>query len=291
MTVITPLLIKHVPAALHCARAIFDFVTLAQYTSHDSDTLRYMQQALYRIDRLKAVFRKYRLSGALNADTKELNDRCFNIPKLHAMTHYTECIRKYGSAQNFDTCYGEAAHKVLLKDPFTRTNKNAGFETQLLRNNIIHHNMTAMLEVITMQSSHLSAVADHQLEMQITQPCRDKLNMNDYLRFRQESTSSHFGTRGLDTKYCRPAASVARVLNLDISDLIDALAVFVRESRKKWDGASGSIEDWRRREIDPSWAEDVFISVHPSLTCWVHDGKNGQNLGQLVKETVRCSLN
>ena len=39
MTVITPLLIKRVPAALHCARAIFDFVTLAQYTSHDEDTL------------------------------------------------------------------------------------------------------------------------------------------------------------------------------------------------------------------------------------------------------------
>jgi len=92
MMIITFLLIKRVSAALHCARAIFNFVTLAQYTFHDSDTLWYMQHTLYHIDKLKAIFQKYWLNDASNANMKEINDQCFNISKLHAMTHYIECI-------------------------------------------------------------------------------------------------------------------------------------------------------------------------------------------------------
>ncbi len=291
MTVITPLLIDTVPAALHCARAIFDFVTLAQYTSHTGHTLRYMAHALWRIDRLKRVFRKYRPNGTSDPDGEEDNDDCFNIPKLHAMGHFKEYIEKYGSAQNFDTCYAEAAHKFLLKDPFTRTNKNEGFETQLLRNNVLHHNMTAMIDVITMLSVKPAAMSDHQLELQITQPCRDRLDLAKYLGEPPEAAPAHFGTGGLDARYCRPAASVVEDKRLAAGDFIDALAVFIRQSRKKWDGEAGGIEDWRRREIDPSWARDHFISFHPSLTCWIYDGKDGQDISRLVKETVRCTLN
>ena len=58
--VITPLLIGKRDAAIHCGRAIMDFVMLAMYESHDENTLSYMQHALYRINSLKTVFVKYR---------------------------------------------------------------------------------------------------------------------------------------------------------------------------------------------------------------------------------------
>lgn len=291
MTIITFLLIKRVSAALHCAWAIFDFVTLAQYTFHDSDTLRYMQHALYCINKLKAIFRKYWLSDASNTDMKEINDWCFNILKLHAMMHYTECIWMYESAQNFDTCYKEATHKFLLKNSFIWINKNDEFKTQLLQNNILHHNMTAMLEVITMLSTNSIVVLDHQLEMQITQSCRNKLNLNDYLRFFHENTFSHFDTWELNTKYCRSVNSMTQDIHLDVSDFIDVLTMFVQESRKKWNDVSDFIENWRRREINSSWVKDMFILIHSSLICWIHNEKNDQNLEQLIKKTVRCSLN
>lgn len=37
--------------------------------------------------------------------------------------------------------------------------------------------------------------------------------------------------------------------------------------------------------------KNMFILIHSSLICWIHDEKNDQNLEQLIKKTVRCSLN
>ena len=42
---------------MYCARAIVDFILLAQYKTHDDETLRYLEQALYRIDKTKVVFK------------------------------------------------------------------------------------------------------------------------------------------------------------------------------------------------------------------------------------------
>lgn len=149
----------------------------------------------------------------------------------------------YESAQNFDTCYEEAIHKFLLKNSFTWTNKNDEFKTQLLQNNILHHNMTAMLKVITMLLINSIVVFNHQLEMQITQSCWNKLNLNDYLRFSHESTFSHFDTWELDTKYCRSVNSMTQDIHLDVSDFIDVLMMFIQESCKKWNDVSNFIEN------------------------------------------------
>ena len=45
ISVVTPLLSSH--PALQYARAVVDFVLIAQYTTHDEETLKYMKQAIY----------------------------------------------------------------------------------------------------------------------------------------------------------------------------------------------------------------------------------------------------
>ncbi len=45
IAVTTPLLIHNAPKAIQCARAILDFMMLAQYDSYDDKTLRYMEHA------------------------------------------------------------------------------------------------------------------------------------------------------------------------------------------------------------------------------------------------------
>ena len=55
--VIAPLLTTKEPGAMHCARAIVDFILLTQYKTHDDETLRYLEQALYRIDKTKEIGR------------------------------------------------------------------------------------------------------------------------------------------------------------------------------------------------------------------------------------------
>ncbi|KAN0085540.1 hypothetical protein V8E54_002007 [Elaphomyces granulatus] len=79
------------------ARAAIGFWTLAQYSSHDDNTLEYMEHALYQIDMLKSAFRKYRI----NNRNKDKSGH-FNIPKFHAITHYPEFIRMFGTTDGVD---------------------------------------------------------------------------------------------------------------------------------------------------------------------------------------------
>jgi len=56
LSIITSLLTYESFAAMHCTRAMIDFIMLAQYTSHDENTLRYMQHTFFRWNKLKKVF-------------------------------------------------------------------------------------------------------------------------------------------------------------------------------------------------------------------------------------------
>ncbi len=84
--VATPLLIQDVPETIHCAHAILDFTMLAQYPSHNDETLSYMKHTLYKLDKTKIAFENHRLIDA------KLFRLTFNSPKVHAMTHFVKCI-------------------------------------------------------------------------------------------------------------------------------------------------------------------------------------------------------
>ena len=51
-----PLQIQHVLEAIQYAWAILNFIILAQYVSYDDKTLRYMEFALYRLEKTKIAF-------------------------------------------------------------------------------------------------------------------------------------------------------------------------------------------------------------------------------------------
>ena len=113
----TLLLIQNTPEAIQCARAILDFTMLAQYVSHDDETLRYMEHALYRLEKTKIAFEHHRPIDA------KLCRPTFNYPKFHATSHFVQCIRDYSSPVNYDTAHSETAHKYLLKAFYNKTNK------------------------------------------------------------------------------------------------------------------------------------------------------------------------
>ena len=62
-------------------QVIVDFILLAQYKTHNDETLQYLEHALYRIDRTKVVFKQFHLVDKVTAEGH------FNFPKFHAMTH------------------------------------------------------------------------------------------------------------------------------------------------------------------------------------------------------------
>ncbi len=133
----TLLLIQDAPKIVHYTRVILDFIILAEYPSHNNETLSYMEHTLYRLDKIKITFENH-----CPINTK-LFRPTFNDPKFLAMTHFVKYIRDYSSAINYDTAHNKTAHKYLLKTFYGRTNKKE-YKLQILKHNIRHTNIIAM---------------------------------------------------------------------------------------------------------------------------------------------------
>lgn len=101
-------------------RAILDFTYLAQYPSHDEDTLKYMKEALDTWHSHKFIFIK-------------LNIRLhFNIPKFHSLIHYISSIRLLGSTDNTNTETFERLHIDIPKEAWRASNKRNHFPQMIL---------------------------------------------------------------------------------------------------------------------------------------------------------------
>jgi hypothetical protein len=97
-------------ALIRSIRSLLDFLYLAQYPVHTSETLRLLQQSLERFHEHKQIF----------VDLGIRND--FNLPKLHSLAHYAESIQLFGTTDNYNTEYTERLHIDLAKDAYRATN-------------------------------------------------------------------------------------------------------------------------------------------------------------------------
>ncbi len=109
IVVATPLLIHDALEAIQCVRAILDFTMLARYVSHDNETLRNIEHVLYRLENTKIAFEHHRPIDS------QLCRPTFNYPKFHAISHFVQCIRDYGSVVNYDTTQARRRINTFLK--------------------------------------------------------------------------------------------------------------------------------------------------------------------------------
>ena len=109
------------PAVIYYIRAVIDFVIIAHYRTHDEEIIRYIIYILYRIDKLKTVFKIY-----WPVD-KNTNEGYFNFPKFYAVIYYPEFIRKFKYIDKYNSSYSEAAYKILIKIFYLKTNKREGY--------------------------------------------------------------------------------------------------------------------------------------------------------------------
>jgi hypothetical protein len=96
---------------IKCVRALLDFVFLAQYQSHTTETIERLQRCLAAFHDHKAVFLD--LGARKN----------FNLPKLHSLTHYASSIQLFGTTDNYNTEQSERLHIDLAKDAYRATNR------------------------------------------------------------------------------------------------------------------------------------------------------------------------
>ena len=90
---------------------LLDFIYLAQYPAHDSDTLQYLQEALDQFHKN----REYFIITGIRKD--------FNIPKFHSLLHYIEAIKLFGTTDNYNTEMFEWLHIDFAKHGWRASNQ------------------------------------------------------------------------------------------------------------------------------------------------------------------------
>lgn len=83
--------------------ALLDFIYIAQYSTHNSITLGYMQDALDLFHKN----RDYLIATLVRED--------FNIPKFHSLLYYIESIENFGATDNYNTEMFECLHIDFAK--------------------------------------------------------------------------------------------------------------------------------------------------------------------------------
>jgi hypothetical protein len=96
---------------LRAVHAILDFVHLAQYPSHTTQTLTRLEECLARFHENKAVFIDLGVRNHLN------------IPKFHSLLHYARSITLFGSTDNYNTEQSERLHIDLIKKAYEASNR------------------------------------------------------------------------------------------------------------------------------------------------------------------------
>jgi hypothetical protein len=116
---------------VQAVHAILDFVYLAQYPLHSTETLDLLEDAWQRFHENKSIF----VDMGIHRD--------FNLPKLHSWAHYGMNIQLYGSSDNYNTEYTERLHIDLAKDAYRSTNMKNKFPQMTLwlerKEKIIRH--------------------------------------------------------------------------------------------------------------------------------------------------------
>ncbi|KAJ3963831.1 hypothetical protein EV361DRAFT_874515, partial [Lentinula raphanica] len=116
---------------LAATRALLDFLYLASYPIHSSESLALLEKALDSFHQNWNVFIELQVRAN------------FNLPKLYFLSHYMRAIKYYGTMDNYNTETTERLHINLAKDAYWAFNRKDEYAqmTRWLehREKIFHH--------------------------------------------------------------------------------------------------------------------------------------------------------
>ncbi|KAH6331178.1 hypothetical protein HBI38_024470 [Parastagonospora nodorum] len=153
VAVVSPLFISKAPFALHFIHAVCDLVTLAQYKSHDEDTLAYIQGALERMNVFKEEFRVYQRTlreeknfnypKALDSICTRANSEAHHITivkQFYSMTNKKEYILQICLHNSRRTALLAADHATVVKQSQPSTTVDIQDRTYSTRSSSKRHN-------------------------------------------------------------------------------------------------------------------------------------------------------
>jgi len=129
-------IIGQVPnGVITCVKALLDFIYLAQYKAHDNETLAYLEKTLKTFEDNKKILIDLTLHPTLN------------IPKFHALRHYINSIKMFGTTDNYNTEMFERFHIDFAKLGYKASNKRDEFPQMI--------NWLSRQEKVSMFSNYL----------------------------------------------------------------------------------------------------------------------------------------
>jgi hypothetical protein len=279
--VLTPLLLESSPHALSYIRALIDFTIIAQYKSHDDQSLRYLELALFRMECYQHAFAEYR-------PTDVDGQAHFNTPKRHSLTHYADFIKQFGALNGWDSEHMEAAHKYLLKVFYDLTNKNVGYLKQVASHNTRTTYMQAMANMLlhhfTTKSKLVDNITAEVTTMSATTIPLSKFNCPPI----PANIWRQYVSEGLSLTYKTTTTARQAEIALGLNGFVPALTEFlqyIRQPRK-----AGTQRKPRSENVPtniPSPA-DYPVQFFPSIRCWRRSGKDETNSEARETELLRC---
>jgi hypothetical protein len=116
------------PRAMQNIRAFHDFAYLVQYHSHDTDTLRYLSEALQDFHSTKSIY----IEEGVRRGKKKVMNHFNGIPKMAGFHDYVPHIMEMGSSPQFSSEITEYNHQPMAKQAYRRTNRK-DFGKQMCR--------------------------------------------------------------------------------------------------------------------------------------------------------------
>ncbi|KDQ59819.1 hypothetical protein JAAARDRAFT_192277 [Jaapia argillacea MUCL 33604] len=124
MKVYLPAVKGHVPDTMvRCLAAFLDFCYIARRSKHDSSALVEMQDALNNFRTHRKIF-----------EDVGIRDDGFSLPRQHALEHYVDGIKLFGSPNRLCSSITESKHIRAVKQPWRRSSRNQPLK-QILRTN------------------------------------------------------------------------------------------------------------------------------------------------------------
>ncbi|THX70243.1 Piwi-domain-containing protein [Aureobasidium pullulans] len=261
-------------AAIQFIRATVDFITLAMYQSHDDNTLRYFELALYRMNQRKEVFQKYR-----NPKAKD-DEQHFDFPKWHSLTHYVQMIHLYGCAPNWDTNHPEHKHHTYANEGFRRTNKKNDWEDQLMEHHLRGINMLALQDTLCRGPRPTLADGRERDEEPVSVGEPQPIDLV-------------FGLPGINRRtkkaLWRAVRDIVELLGPEEGPLFrQAMAVFVRESRPYNREQPSNLDPVRVEPMD-TWVNDYPVQLHHSIKCRKEHGDMTDDSSTTERNITRCA--
>jgi hypothetical protein len=217
-------------------RALLDFLYLAQFPSHTTETLHHLDESLAQFHRNKSVF--------VDLGVREH----FNIPKFHSLIHYHSSISLFGTTDNYNTEQTERLHIDFAKNAYRATNHKDEYPQ-----------MTTWLERREKMEQHAIAI-------------EGKQDASRHHGASRESTTKPIGPPCMGTRSVkmarRPTVRSVRfddiVREYGAVTILDALADFIAQIN--YSGASTSVlQAQSRNTVIPFSSVHVFHKI--KFTC------------------------